>query len=126
MNLECKMVDDVLVVKLLDSRIDAGNVGEFRTPLEGYLVQGVDKILLDVQDVDFIDSTGLGAMIALLKRLPESGVLGICNAGERVSGLLRLTRLNKVFVMFKDEAEGLQQLATSNQGPAEASMESSE
>ncbi|MBK8482661.1 MAG: STAS domain-containing protein [Proteobacteria bacterium] len=99
MNLECRVVHDVLVVTLLDGRIDSGNLTGFRDALDPFLAGGITKVAIELSQVEFIDSSGLGALIALFKRLPEQGTLAICNAQDRVLKLLKLTRLNKVFTL---------------------------
>jgi len=111
MNLECRVVSDVLVVTLLDGRVDSGNLAGFRDALDPYLARGLARVAIDLSQVEFIDSSGLGALIALFKRLPEHGTLAICNAQDRVLKLLKLTRLNKVFTLCATLEQALAQLA---------------
>ncbi len=57
----------------------------------------VTEVLLDVSDVDFMDSTGLGIVLGLLRRLREgSGTMKIAGAHGAVRRLLELTELDKV------------------------------
>lgn len=118
MNLECHVAGDVLVVRLLDARVDSGNLAGFRDALEPYLASGLGKVAIDLSQVEFIDSSGLGALIALFKRLPEHGSLAICQAQDRVLKLLKLTRLNKVFTLCDTVEQGLDHLARPQAGPA--------
>lgn len=111
MNLECHVASDVLVVRLLDARVDSGNLAGFRDALDPYLASGLGKVAIDLSQVEFIDSSGLGALIALFKRLPEHGTLAICQAQDRVLKLLKLTRLNKVFTLCDTVEQGLEQLS---------------
>jgi len=110
MNLEFQTKDGLLVVKVLNPRIDAAAVGQFREQMQPYLAEGHEKILVDIEDVDFIDSTGLGALVSLFKSLPPSGELAICGAREQVDSVFKLTRLNKVFLMCATVEEGMDRL----------------
>jgi anti-sigma B factor antagonist len=111
MNLEFRKVGEkVLVATVLDSRIDGTVLGDFRKRFDEHL-GGIEYLALDVSAVTFIDSTGLGAIISLRKALPPQGELAICCANEAVDNLLRLTRLNKVFLMFDDVASAEKDLS---------------
>ena len=90
-----------MVATVLDARIDGTVLGDFRKRFDEYL-PGIRYLALDLSAVSFIDSTGLGAIIALRKALPDGGELAVCGASESVENLFRLTRLNKVFLMFSD------------------------
>jgi anti-sigma B factor antagonist len=57
--------------------------------------------------VQFLDSTGLGAIVSTLKRLEGDGVMVICNAGEMVMDVFRLTRMDRVFPIVRTLDEAL-------------------
>jgi serine/threonine-protein kinase RsbW len=51
--------------------------------------------------VNFIDSTGLGAILGVLKRMPKGSDLAICGATSSVSSMFKLTRMDRVFTICK-------------------------
>jgi anti-sigma B factor antagonist len=51
------------------------------------------------RNVDFMDSSGLGAMVSVLKTLGGAGALTVCNVKGGVLSLLKLTRMDKVFTI---------------------------
>ena len=90
----------VLVAKAFDQRVDARLAGEFKQQLFTLIASGHPLIALDLSEVDFIDSSGLGAIVSALKQLNGRGDLVIVGAKPAVLNLVRLTRMDKVFRMF--------------------------
>ena len=68
-------------------------------------------IVLDMSDVTFIDSSGLGALIASLKIIGDDGELVLCGARDTVESMFKLTRMNKVFRMFGSPEEAVSSLS---------------
>lgn len=97
---------NVLVARALDQRVDARLAPELKQRLLGLVAAGHPLIALDLSEVDFIDSSGLGAIVAALKQINGQGDLVIVGAKPAVMNLFRLTRMDKVFRMFgaADEA----------------------
>jgi anti-sigma B factor antagonist len=95
---EIKSIDSTVSVKFKDKVIDQIN-------------QGNIFILLNMSQVDFLDSGGLIAMIAILKALNQSkGDIIICELNVPIKNLFHLTRMNNVFKMCATEKEGLEYL----------------
>jgi anti-sigma B factor antagonist len=106
MQLVHEKIDKVLVVKLLEKRIDAFIAADFRGQMGVFINEGQELIVLDLTEVDFVDSSGLGAIVASLKMLGGKGDLVIAGACDKVMSLFKLTRMDRVFQIFatKDEA----------------------
>jgi anti-sigma B factor antagonist len=118
MQLEERTVGAWNIVSVLDSRIDARCADDFRASIARIAQQGHRKLLLDLSEVAFVDSTGLGAIIATLKQLGPEGDLAISGARDAVGSLFRLTRMDKVFRIFPSLDDAISALSRSPDSPA--------
>jgi anti-sigma B factor antagonist len=100
MRFEERKTGDVFIAKVLESRIAADVAARFKADLIDYVNKGHRKFVLDLSEVTFIDSSGLGALIASLKVIGDDGEIALCGAREAVASMFKLTRMNKVFRMF--------------------------
>jgi len=107
---QSKMVD-VLIVRPLEQRIDAATATEFKQKMSDWIDAGNRKIVLNLAEVDFIDSSGLGAIVSSLKKIGGDGDLVICAVRETVMSLFRLTRMNRVFDILPSEDEAVRSLS---------------
>ena len=105
MRFEERKVDDVFVAKVLESRITAEVAARFKEDLIEYVTKGHRTFVLDLSEVTFIDSSGLGALIASLKVIGDGGEIALCGARDTVASMFKLTRMNKVFRMFNTPEE---------------------
>lgn len=94
------------VVTVNEPRLDAAQAPMFKAYLSEQIANGASNIVLDLSNVVFIDSSGLGAIVSVLKDLQGVGEIKIAAPGKAVSEMLRLTRMDKVFKIFEtvDEA----------------------
>ena len=78
--------------------VDVYSAEQLRAALEPVLADGVAHVLLDCADLEFIDSTGLGVLIAAAKRLRErDGTVTLRALPERLMKMFRITGLTHVF-----------------------------
>ena len=63
---------------------------------------GPDRILLDLHKVDFIDSSGLGAIVAAMKQLDDHQRLDLSGLTPNVEKVFRLTRMDTIFAIYPD------------------------
>ncbi len=93
----------------LSGRITAGpEVGAFRAAFEKAGARANPKLILNLKAVDYIDSTGLGAMVmcsTLLKR--AEGVAKLVHLNRRNLELLVLTKIDTIFEVFDDEQDAV-------------------
>lgn len=83
----------------------------FSDYLENVLREGVSALLLDMSEIDYVDSTGLGELVGYLQRFSDGGgKLALLRPQERILNLLKLTRLDEVFEIYDDESEGLKDM----------------
>lgn len=78
----------------------------FRQEIIDLVQAGVTAVLIDCQEITFMDSSGLGALVVALKNLRASnGQLFLCGVTEQVKMLFELTSMDRVFRILKDQAE---------------------
>lgn len=94
---EIKVTDQQVVVNLSGS-IYVEEAAQIRERLIGYIDSGHNTFLIDLGNVDYIDSSGLGTLVAIQKRaLQNGGSVIIKGIRGLVKDLFELTRLTKVF-----------------------------
>ncbi len=106
--LTTRQVGDVTVIDA-SGRITLGEGSSaFRDLIRDLATQGHKKILLNLSDVTYIDSSGIGELVSGFTTVTNGGgqlkLLGLSN---RVKDLLQITKLLTVFHVFEDEAEGV-------------------
>jgi anti-sigma B factor antagonist len=89
-----------LVVSLKEKRLDAVIAANFREALVARIDQGQRNIVLDMSQVSFMDSSGLGAVVYVLKHIGHKGRLHICGVTPGVTAVLKLTRMDRVLKTF--------------------------
>lgn len=81
---------------------------EFSDFLEQVLKDDEGPVLLDFEQIDTLDSTGLGELIGYLQRFEErKRRMAILKPKDRIVALLRLTRLDTLIRIFPDEVSAL-------------------
>ena len=107
MRIDDRQAGDVLVLMVRERRLDARGAPELKAALAGYVGRGFEWLVLDLSEVEFVDSSALGAVVSGLKLLGRRGDLVISGAREPVRALFALTRMDRVFRMFDriEEAE---------------------
>lgn len=91
------------VVWAAGPRLDAAAAPALKNAVVDLANAGQARVVLSLAAVDYIDSSGLGALIALHKTLaPPAGRLVICDLPARVAPVLQLTRLDRILVQATD------------------------
>ncbi len=108
MKIEAEKIDGILVLTPCDPIIDASSAADFKGQLVTWIQEGNFRILLDLSNIEFIDSSGLGAIISLLKLLAGKGDIALCCIRDQVMSLFKLTRMDRIFRIYpsSDEAVG--------------------
>lgn len=93
----------------LKGRITIGDEATiFRAAVEKVASQPGVRLLLNMQDVDYVDSTGLGALVMCSIRLKKSdGVAKLVNANRRNIELIVMTKIDSIFEVFDDETDAI-------------------
>ncbi|VBB05056.1 anti-sigma factor antagonist [Lucifera butyrica] len=99
MKKEVQVVKDQVLVTL-SGGIYVEDAAELREQFIGYIDQGHKNFIMNMAGVDYIDSSGLGVLVAIQKRaLQHGGGVTLRGLQGLVKELIELTRLNKVFVI---------------------------
>ena len=103
MKLNLEKINGVSVLFVQEERIDAHNSSELKEALLHMIEQGEVTIIVQLEQVRFIDSSGLGALLSGYKNAAaKSGKLALACCRQQVLSMFELTRLNRVFEIYAD------------------------
>jgi anti-anti-sigma factor len=101
--------------------VEGTEADALRQQVEKELAQQ-SMLVLNLRDVDFIDSSGLGLLVRLAMRLRnEGGELKLCGASARTKATLKTTRVNTLFKSYESEAEAVSAFSLRPQAAAASS-----
>jgi anti-sigma B factor antagonist len=109
MHVEIRKTQDVVVVDL-NGKLTAG-LGDqiLRDTVDALVADKWRKIVLNLSDVSFMDSAGVGELVAGLRRARKDGAsLKLLNANERVHSTLYIAKLLPIFEIYSSEKEALE------------------
>ena len=109
MNISERMVGDVVIVEV-SGKITLGDGGDMalKDKMGSLIQQGRKKVLLNLGDVSYVDSAGLGEIVQSYATVTKNGgALKLLNVTKRIKDLLSITKLLTVFDTFDSEAEAL-------------------
>ncbi|TNJ46257.1 STAS domain-containing protein [Phaeobacter sp. B1627] len=100
MSLTSTVADGAQVVTVNAQRIDAAMAIQFKEDMRTETDSGPPRVILDLSSVAFIDSSGLGAIVAVMKQLGKDRRLDLAGLTPMVEKVFRLTRMDTVFNLF--------------------------
>lgn len=100
MQIDTHSANDVLTLHVREDRLDAAVATAFKDQVRASFGCAGRTIILDLAQVDFMDSSGLGAMIAVLKSLPAGRSLMLRGLTPNVWRVFQLTRMDQVFTIL--------------------------
>ncbi|MBN2530534.1 MAG: STAS domain-containing protein [Deltaproteobacteria bacterium] len=95
------------VIRFEEQRLDVLVAQEMKSELLKILDNGSSQIGLDLSKVAFVDSSGLGALVAVLKNIGPEGSLRLWGLTPEVKSVFELTQLYKVFDIYELEQDAL-------------------
>ncbi len=112
MNFETKTIDGITVFKLNETKLDtniSGLVkGEFTLLIT---VEGVNKLIIDLSEVESCDSSGLSAILVANRLLNSTGgKIVLAGISDKVSTLIRITQLDRVLPVYNNVESALKVL----------------
>ncbi|MEL6765931.1 MAG: STAS domain-containing protein [Pseudomonadota bacterium] len=106
MSVEITRSEDVLNVILPGPRLDAAAVPVFKQYMQDAMARHAGHITINLQHVQFIDSSGLGAIVGMARRVPAGRRFVIEEACPAVMRLFRLTRVDAVLTIREAAVAG--------------------
>jgi anti-sigma B factor antagonist len=95
--------NDITLI-ILRGEIGTETVNQFKDKIDQIVNDGKTKLIMDFQEVNYLNSMGLGVVAATLKKVKKvKGDLKLINLSPAVQELFELTRLTKVFEIFDSE-----------------------
>jgi anti-sigma B factor antagonist len=105
--------DGVLVFRLSGQLMGGPDADAVRQAVQDALDHGQRKILFDLGELTWVNSTGLGILIsAHINASNLGGKVGLSRVSRRIESILAVTRLDTVFLAFADEEAALRALAS--------------
>jgi len=113
LKLTSREVNDIVIIDL-SGRITMGEpCAAIRDEIHDEVGHGYKKVLLNLADVTYIDSAGLGELTAAYTTLKNrEGVLKLLNLTKRVHDLMQITKLYTVFDVYDDERKAIASFAS--------------
>jgi len=100
-------VGEVTVI-VVDGEVTVGNRGELKETVLEQLAGGGRAFVIDFAKTGYIDSSGLGVLVTLSKRIRETGgTLRLAGLNQDLRALFELTRLDTLFQISDDRAAAL-------------------
>ncbi|MCK5918103.1 MAG: STAS domain-containing protein [Cocleimonas sp.] len=108
MNINITKKDSLSIISLNETRLDASIAPQFKQEMEKIIADGNTQIILDISKLSFMDSSSLGAMVAVLKAMGNQGKMVVSGASGVVLDLFKLTRMDNVFTLVETTEDAQQ------------------
>mgnify|MGYP006306931659 CR=1 FL=1 len=108
MHIEVFDKQNTVLLEIKDERLDVHNSEDLKVQMHSLLNQGRCNLLVDLSAVRFLDSSGLGTLVAGYKHAEaRNGILKLCGLQPQVRSMFELTRLHRIFEIYTSVQEGL-------------------
>jgi anti-sigma B factor antagonist len=94
-------------------RLTAMNAKVFKDEVTDLINGGATQLIVDFKDVSFLDSSGLGALVGVLKKIGHRGELSVSGLSNDVKQMFRICRMDRVFKVYDDVDSAVQSMAES-------------
>ena len=85
--------------------LDGTQAETFRKEVDAALEAGADTLLIDLKNIKFVDSSGLGILVVVLKKVRAAQKrIYVCSINEQVKMLFELTSMDRVFEVLPDRS----------------------
>jgi anti-sigma B factor antagonist len=109
MNLKIEENGNVVLMVVKEERLDAHNSDHLKQELARLFEEGKTRIVVDLKEVRFIDSSGLGALVSGFKNASSRQAgLKLSSLQNQVKSMFELTRLQRVFDIYPTVDEAIE------------------
>ena len=110
MNFFLEEVDGVKIIRLKEERLDTSIAPDLKAQLL-VLINDGKKVLLNLEDVEYADSSGLGAILLGFRQARDAGgEFAICGVQKRVETMISIAQFTNVITSYKDQFEALEEM----------------
>jgi len=107
MKLITEKIEGITIISSLPNVLDATNTMDFKEKVTN-IIEKEYNVVLDMDDVRFIDSSGCGTLITCLRRVKNNGGdLKVCNVQKQVRTVFELVRMHKIIDIFNTKNEAI-------------------
>lgn len=108
MNLKTEINGVRAIINVMEERLDAHNSDNLKSEMNRLFENGIKDIIIDLKEVRFIDSSGLGVLVSGYKNSSiRQGTIKLTGLQTQVKSMFELTRLHRVFDIFQTVDEAL-------------------
>lgn len=110
MNIDTERQPNVNILTPSVRRLDASVAAAFKEAITREIGDDQKALIVDFSKIDFIDSSGLGTLVSLLKMMNGKGEMTLCALNPDIRNMFTLTRMDRIFRICPDRAAALAQL----------------
>lgn len=110
MNIDTERQPSVNILTPSVRRLDASVAAAFKEAITREIGDDQKALIVDFSKIDFIDSSGLGTLVSLLKMMNGKGEMTLCALNPGIRNMFTLTRMDRIFRICPDRAAALAQL----------------
>lgn len=112
MNYKEELIDQVLLLSLQGDLIGGEDTNSVLERIQFHIENGIIRCVVDIAEVRFINSSGIGLLITILTKVRnKEGELILLNPSEQVKKLLIITKLNAIFSILQNREEAIKKLS---------------
>lgn len=101
-----------ITVCALKGDVDISSSPEVKKEFDNIIGRKANKLVVNLSDVKYVDSSGLATMVEVLKNMRKyGGTLHLCNLSDKIKGLFEITKLDKLFKIAASEEEAIKNLS---------------
>ena len=110
MNINTEREPKVNILTPSVRRLDASVAAAFKEAVVHEIGEDQKALIVDFSKIEFIDSSGLGMLVSLLKMMNGKGDMMLCALNPGIRNMFTLTRMDRIFRICPDRASALAQL----------------
>lgn len=114
MQVDKQIFSDAILISVGETRIDAAIAIQFKDSIKEMAAGSNLRVVLDISQVEFLDSSGLGALVAAMKQLGPGRSLELAAPTKNVNKVFQLTRMDKVFTLHEKVSDAIEDFANAS------------